>query len=147
MEKKRNKLKSQKRVIKLKRRTNNIGGYRKNKNYIRIKAIKNYRITEEQIKSIKIDLLSPKGLTGGKLSKVHKMYFLMVPNKVLTSKGILMRMGGGKAKVKQKVLYITKGYTCIELVSNITNYNKAIVSKLLKKFTFKYTFFTYEYLI
>lgn len=137
----------QKRVVRLKRRTINIGEYRKNKNYICIIAKKNYRITEEQIKSIKADLINLKGLTNGKLAKLFKIRILMVPNKILTRKGILVRMGGGKAKTKTKVLYITKGFNCIELIPNSSNFNHTVVTKLLDKFISKYTFLTYHYLI
>lgn len=92
---KKNILKAQKRVIKFKRRTINIDEYRRRKEYISIIANKNKRITEEQIKSIKIDILNPKGLLGGKLIKIFKLKILLTPNKILTNKGILVRMGGG----------------------------------------------------
>lgn len=137
----------QKRVVRLKKRTINIGEYRNNKNYICIIAKKNYRVTEEQIKSIKADLINLKGLTNSKLTKFFNIKILMVPNKILTRKGILVRMGGGKAKVKTKVLYITKGTNCIELIPYNSNYNKTVVIKLLNKFISKYTFLTYHYLI
>lgn len=137
----------QKRVVRLKRRTINIGEYRKNKNYICIIAKKNYRITEEQIKSIKADLMNIKGLTNGKLAKLFKIRLLMIPNKILTKKGILVRMGGGKAKIKTKVLYLTTGANCIELIPYTTEFNKTVVIKLLDKFINKYTFLTYNFLL
>lgn len=145
--KRRNILKAQKRVLKLKRRTNNIGEYRKEKNYICLIANRNYRITEEEIKSIKMDILTPKGLTVGKINKIFRIRILMEPNKILTQKGILVRMGGGKAKVKSKVLYLTKGKICIELIPKISVFNKTLVSKLITKFTSKYPYFSYKYLL
>lgn len=136
----------QKRVNKLKRRTINIGEYRKKKELICIIAKKNYRITEEQLKSIKIDLLTPKGLTEGKLTKYLKIKILIQPNKILTNKGILVRMGKGKAKTKTNIFYITKGYPCIVL-NPISSLNINLISKILKNFCKKYTFFSFQFLI
>ena len=138
----------QKRVVKLKKRNINIGGYRNVKDYICIIAKKNHRITEEQLKSIKMDILTPKGLLGGKLIKLFKIKLMMKPNKVLTNKGILVRMGKGKGKVKTNVLYLTTGSICIILKPKIHNsLNPSIISKNLKKFLLKYSFFTYRLLI
>jgi ribosomal protein L16/L10AE len=138
----------QKRVVKLKRRNINIGGYRNMKDYICIIAKKNHRITEEQLKSIKMDTLTPKGLLEGKLIKIFKIKIMMKPNKVLTNKGILVRMGKGKGKVKTNVLYLTTGSVCIILKpkNNIT-LNTSVISKILNKFILKYSFFTYRFLI
>lgn len=136
----------QKRVLKLKKRNINIGEYRQKKEIICIKAKKNYRITEEQIKSIKMDLLTPKGLTEGKLNKFFKIQILIKPNKILTNKGILVRMGKGKGKTKTNVFYLTTGISCIILYS-LKEYNKNLVSKILNKFCKKYTFFSFYYLI
>ena len=141
---KKNILKAQKRVIKFKRRTINIDEYRRRKEYISIIANKNKRITEEQIKSIKIDILNPKGLLGGKLIKIFKLKILLTPNKILTNKGILVRMGGGKAKIKTKVLYITKNSNAIILIPINNNINMVVVNKLLKKFILKYSFFSFK---
>lgn len=137
----------QKRIIRLKRRTININN-RNYKNYIYIYANKNYRITEDIIKSMKNDLLVLKGLTNGKLLKFFLIRILIVPNKLLTSKGILVRMGKGKAKVTSKAIYLTKDCNCIELIPlpNIS-IPKILTSKLLKKFTNKYSFLSYKYLL
>lgn len=138
----------QKRVIKLKRRTLNIGEYRTNKEFICIIARKNHRITEEQLKSIKMDLLTPKGLTGGKLVKFFKIKITMIPNKVLTNKGILVRMGKGKGKVKTSVLYLTRGTVCIELKPKLDmTFNPLVLSKILDLFILKYSFFSYKFLL
>lgn len=137
----------QKRVIKLKRRNINISEYRKYKNTISIIANKNYRITEEQFKSIKIDLLNQKGLTEGKLTKIFKIKILIKLNKILTNKGILVRMGKGKAKIKTKVFYLTKGIPSIILIPNTSFINLNLITKILNKFCKKYTFFSYQFLI
>lgn len=135
----------QKRVTRLKRRTINIGEYRKNKELIIISANKSIRIREEQIKSIKQDLLTPLGVTLGKLTKFYTIKFLMVPNKTYTQKGILVRMGKGKGKLKTKLLYLTPGTSCIYFIPTLTNVSKELTKVLLNKFIQKYTFFTYKY--
>ena len=139
----------QKRVIKLKRRNSNIGLYNSSihpYNFISIFAKKNYRITEEQIKSIKMDLLTPKGLTGGKLLKFFNIYITMKPNKVLTNKGILVRMGGGKSKVKTNVLFLTPGTICI-IAQSKPSLNSPLLEPFLPlflKFIKKYPFFKFK---
>lgn len=138
----------QKRIVKLKRRNSNIGGFRNNKNYICIITKKNHRITEEQLKSIKMDLLTPKGLLEGSLLKQFKIKILMKPNKVLTNKGILVRMGRGKGKIRTFVQYLPLGTKCIILIpkKNII-INTSVISKILNKFIIKYSFFTFTYLL
>lgn len=138
----------QKRVLKLKRRNINIGESRLKKDYIILYANKNHRVTEEQIKTIKTDLTIPKGLIGGKLIKNYKIKITMVPNKILTNKGILVRMGKGKGKIKTYVKYLTVGTICIELISlPLNNISKNIIEKILKKFISKFTFLSYKFLI
>lgn len=144
---------TQKRVLKLKTRYINISGPRINKEHIIIFANKNIRITQEQIKSIKTDLTSIKGLTGGKLKDVT-LKINLIPNKVLTNKGILVRMGKGKGKMKTLAKYLTKGTICIELIPGPVKINKTseqinykVLNKIITKFTKKYTFFSFKYLI
>lgn len=137
----------QKRVKILKERNINISEYRKNKNIITIIANKNFRITEEQLKSIKMDLLTPKGVTEGKLTKYFKIRLLIKLNKILTNKGILVRMGKGKGKVKTNVFYLTQGKPSILLIPNTNILNINLITKILKKFCNKYTFFSYRSLI
>lgn len=154
---KKNILKNQKRVSLLKRRTTNINLIRDKREIITLIANKNHRITEEEIKSIKMDILTPKGITLGKLTKFYNINILMTPNKILTQKGILVRMGGGKAKVKSKVLYLTPGKSCIILKPKFNNLEiknkntkdisrieipKGLVLKILKKFLSKYRYFS-----
>lgn len=135
---------TQKKVRILKRRTINSHIKVPNKNIIKIIAKKAFRITELHIKSIKNDLLSPKGLTLGKLTKFFDIKFFLKPNKTITQKGILVRMGKGKGKIKSTGLFITPGQVCILLIpltSNITNSN--YITKILNKFISKYSFFSY----
>lgn len=137
----------QKRILKLKTRYLNISGPRINKDQIIIFANRNVRITQEQIKSIKTDLTSIKGLSGGKLN-FFNIKFNILPNKVLTNKGILVRMGKGKGKIKTLAKYLTKDTRCIELIPKkniLLNYK--VIYKILTKFTKKYTFFSFKYLI
>lgn len=148
--------KTQKRVQILQKRNKNFGGFRNSKRHILIITKQQYRLSEEQINSIKIDLENPKGLLKGKLTKIFKFKYLISTNKVLTSKGILVRMGKGKGKFKTKIIYLTKGTVCIELipwpVSDISknipygsseNDDLLVVRNILDKFISKYTFFKY----
>lgn len=140
----------QKRVVKLKRKTNNVSGNRKFKEYIILFANKNKRITEEIIKSIKLDLLTPKGVTFGRLVKYFNIKILFKPNKTLTNKGILVRMGRGKGKLKTNALYLTTGTICVLLYPkdiSSTNYNINYILKILRKFTQKYSFLDYKSLL
>lgn len=154
---KRSILKNQKRVTILKRRTTNIGITRDNRNIICLVAKRNHRITEEELKSIKLDISTPIGLTLGKLIKLYHIHILLYPNKILTQKGILVRMGGGKSKIRSKVIYVTPGMKCIILIpkvsknsnSNLEIKNPALegmVIKILKKFLSKYTYLSILYL-
>lgn len=115
--------------------------------HIIIYAKKNYRITEEQIKAINTDLITPKGLTEGKLIKDFKIKITIVPNKVLTKKGILVRMGKGKGKIKTYAKYLTEGTICIELRFKSKKLSLNLVQKILKKFIKKYTFLSYKFII
>lgn len=136
---------TQKKVIILKKRTSNSDIKVPNRNIIKIIAKKAFRITELHIKSIKNDLLSPKGLTLGKLTKFFDIKFFLKPNKTITQKGILVRMGKGKGKIKSTGLFITPDQVCILLIpltSNIENYN--YIKKILNKFISKYSFFSYR---
>ena len=90
-----------------------------------------------------MDLTTPKGLTGGKLNLIgyYLIKFTIIPNKILTTKGILVRMGKGKGKVKTYVKYLTPGTRCIELIPRegvVQNYN--LTNKILKKLISKYSF-------
>lgn len=143
------KLKPQKRVIKLIRRNINLGGYRKSNYTIRLFINKNCRITEEFISSLKTDILTPKGLTQGKLLNLgYKIKLYLSPNKILTTKGILVRMGKGKGKIKTRVLYLTKGTPIVELIplkNKLTN-NKLVI-KIINNLIKKYTLLSYTLLL
>lgn len=119
---------------------------------------RNKKITQEQINTIRQDInniQSPTqiiNLGGGKITKYFEIKIKMKPNKVITNKGILVRMGKGKGKIKTKAIYILKDMVCIELkqkdknnkkirnlIKNINN-NK-IIGDILKKIRKKYTYF------
>lgn len=103
----------------------------------------NKKITQEQINTIKQDINNPK-IFNLKLTKYFNINFKLIPNKVFTSKGILVRMGKGKGKIKTKGIYILKDMVCIELkLKNQKNnlilspiYINNIFNKFLKKYTF-----------
>jgi len=144
--------KRQKRVKNLKKRNDNVREHRKGidfQNYITIFANKKKRITQEEIKSIQTDLLGAKGLTMGKLIKIYNCKITIIPNKVLTNKGILVRMGKGKGKIKTYVKYLTQGTVCIELIQKKGGDKKIspLVISLLKKVIRKYTYLSYKSLI
>lgn len=143
----RNILKNQKRVIKLRNRTINYNGIRNNNYFIIIEAKDTFRITEEQIKSLKLDLNTPKGLTLGKINKIFHILFLFSPNKILTHKGTLVRMGGGKSKVLTKVFYATPYKPLILLYpkNKDSQISKNIISKILNKLVLKYPFLSYKF--
>lgn len=144
---------TQKRVRILKRRSTNIE-VPKTQNIITIFANKAFRLTETQIKSIKNDLLLPKGLTLGRLTKLFKIKFYMEPNKTITQKGILVRMGKGKGKIKSTGLFLTPKQICVILIpltfgsdpEGLTNRNASdnYIFKVLDKFVSKYTFLSYK---
>ena len=106
-------------------------------------ANRNKRLTQEQINAVKQDLKNPKYFNL-KLSKYFDIYFKLTPNKVLTQKGILVRMGKGKGKIRTKAIYLLKNRVYIELklkqvLSNISlsqSYMHILFSKFLRKYTF-----------
>ena len=116
-----------------------------NGNVIGILAKKNKKLTQEQINAIRLDINNQR-LFGIKLSKHFKIMMKMKPNKVLTSKGILVRMGKGKGKIKTKAIYLLKDSVCIELKiprkKKINqNFTPLHVQNLFKKFLKKHTYF------
>jgi ribosomal protein L16/L10AE len=132
-----------KKVRRLKKRNIGLGSINLEPN-IRIFAKKNYRITEEQIKAIKTDLITPKGLTEGKLIKDFIINIIISPNKVLTKKGILVRMGKGKGKINTYARYLTEGTICVEIKFKSNKLSKNIIKKILNKLIKKYTFLSYK---
>ncbi len=108
-------------------------------------AKKNKRLTQEQINTIRQDINNQR-ILNIKLSKYFNIYIKIKPNKVITSKGILVRMGKGKGKIKTKGLYILKDMVCIELKLKNIKHNKMfsksyiniIFNKFLKKHTYLY---------
>lgn len=136
---------------------NNLKNYQDIKNRIKDKNIlrngweigiiakKNKRLTQEQINTIKQDINNPK-FFNLKLTKFFNIYIKLKPNKVITNKGILIRMGKGKGKIKTKAIYLLKDMVCIELklrnMKNNLNLTNTYINNLFSKFLRKYTFFT-----
>lgn len=132
----------QKRVKRLKERSTNPNIVRNNPSSYYLIANKPHRVTEEEIKAMKLDLLTLRGLTKGVLLKFIKIQFCIVPNKVLTNKGILKRMGGGKSSPKTYVLYLVPGKILITLTPHFATLpsTSQILLKTLKLFIRKYPF-------
>ncbi len=82
---------------------------------------KKVRLSIEQFKIIKSDLLAREG---------HPI-FLVSPNKPVTSKGILVRMGKGKGKIVSYCRTIPQGTVCILLSNNVKD-----LASFLKKYPF-----------
>lgn len=129
---------------------NNILNYQKKKEIkkgweIGIIAKRNKKLTQEQINTIKQDLNNPKYFKF-KLTKIFNIKIKLIPNKVFTNKGILIRMGKGKGKIKTKGLFLIKNMVCIELklkeIKNNINFTPSYINLLFSKFLKKYTFFT-----
>lgn len=101
-----------------------------NKNILIIFTKRNKRLTEESIKTLSKDISIFKSFNI--ISK------LPLPNKVITQKGILVRMGKGKGKIKTKVLNITPGQILFELIpiSNSSGVSKTLFFKFFRKYTF-----------
>lgn len=121
---------------------------------IGIVAKRNKKITQEQINTIKQDLHNIKSVGfGGKITKYFEIIIKKKPNKVITSKGILVRMGKGKGKIKTKAIYLLKDIVCIELkqkdinnkkiINLINSKNKEInIKNIFTKFIKKHRYFT-----
>lgn len=129
----------------------------RNKLTIGIITKRNKKITQEQIITIKQDLNNSSTFTswGGKLSKYFDIIIKIKPNKVITNKGILVRMGKGKGKIKTKAIFVLKNKVCMELIQKDINNRKIInlikglklnkeinlINFLFTKFLKKYTYF------
>lgn len=106
-------------------------------------AKKNKKLTQEQINTIKHDINNPR-ILDIKLSKYFNIYLKIRPNKVITNKGILVRMGKGKGKVKTKGIYLLKDMVCLELklkkIKNKKLFTTSYINRIFKKYLKKYTF-------
>jgi len=115
-----------------------------NKNIIgAIYVNRSRKITQELIERLKLDLLITE-TPYGKLSKLFSIQMKIKTNKVVTTKGILVRMGHGKGKIKTRLVYVTKGTVIIE----IKKYDPSttITSNLLTKYFKKYPFLSLKWL-
>lgn len=100
------------------------------------------KLTQPQLDRLKLDLLTM-NTAYGKLSKVFNIDIRIVPNKVVTSKGILVRMGHGKGKIRFKYIYITRGTVIIQLtkISEVP-----IMSSMFENFFKKYPYLDFKWL-
>lgn len=94
-------------------------------------------ITQSLLSRLRLDLLNS-DTPWGKVSKLFMVDIKINLNKVNTSKGILIRMGSGKAKIKHKSIFVTKGTVIIELVktAKIMNNLDLLFFKFLRKYPF-----------
>ncbi len=132
----------QKRVVRLRNR--NINSETILQGGIKIFSVKFKRLTEEDLRSIKIDLMAQFPRSEGNYLIKNKA----IPNKVLTKKGILVRMGKGRGDIKTTCLYVTKGTIIFELIPQKgssmedSKFIAARLSKIMRKhryLSFKYT--------
>ena len=119
-------MRKQKGRLKLKKRVNItyplVGKYN-----LALVVKKTINLTLEQFKIIKLDLTrASQGL--------FKFYFTVKPNKPVTLKGILVRMGKGKGKIKSHRVKLETG--TIAIVVKTTNSNSSYLTSFLKKYPF-----------
>ena len=101
-------------------------------NSIALIANKNINLTIEQLKIIKLDITKT---TIG----LYNILFQVLPNKPITKKGILVRMGKGKGKIDTFSCKIAENTICIILkpkILNIKNIDTTILTSFLKKYPF-----------
>jgi len=96
--------------------------------YVILYVNKNKRITEENIKVLKKEII------------ILNIRLIINPNKLLTKKGILIRMGRGKGKLITKAIYLPKG----SIIAG-GKYNPSILPKL-DKYINKFTYLSYKFL-
>jgi ribosomal protein L16/L10AE len=135
---------TQKRVIKLKRRTTNIGGYREEVKsgayFIRIFANREIRISKNTIELIGQDCVT--------LLSSYKFDILLLlrANKILTRKGVLVRMGGGKSKPFTSVQYLVPNTSVALIKPTPLTKDPTLVIKVLNHFVRKFPFLSYSVL-
>lgn len=109
-----------------------------NKNTIGIISLKHIRATESLIKSLKQDL-NNLCFPQGKISKFFHIFFKLPNfNKILTHKGILVRMGKGKGKIISKYLIISPYQVVffLKFKQSLPNLSPKNFSKFLLKYPF-----------
>ena len=119
-------MRKQKGRLKLKKRVN-ITYPLTGKSNIALYVNKTINLTLEQFKIIKLDLTrASQGL--------FKFNFTVKPNKPVTLKGILVRMGKGKGKIKTYRVRLETG--TIVIVVNTSSNNINFLLSFLKKYPF-----------
>lgn len=106
-------------------------------NTIALYANKNKEMRLEQFKQIKSDLTK---LVNG----LFKIIFTVYPNKTLSKKGILVRMGKGKGKIDHFSHFINTGTICVILVPKTNNLDNKL-PKFIPKIIRKYPFLSVKY--
>ena len=120
------KMRKQKGRLKLKKRVN-ITYPMAGKYSLALFVNKTINLTLEQFKIIKLDLTrASQGL--------FQFYFTVKPNKPVTLKGILVRMGKGKGKIKSYRVRLETGTIVIVIKTSYNNIN--YISSFLKKYPF-----------
>ena len=117
-------MRRQKGRLKLKKRVNITYPLKSN---IALYVNKTVNLTLEQYKIIKLDLT--KASQG-----LFQFYFTVKPNKPVTLKGILVRMGKGKGKIKTYKVRLETGTIVIVVKKNNNSIN--YLSSFLKKYPF-----------
>lgn len=106
---------------------------------IQLIAKRNKRITKEELKVLKTDIMQKNGLLKGQLNKDYKILIIIKATKDVTSKGILGRMGKGKGKVITQEAVVLKGQRIILLKpkrNNTIRKTIPLIRKLLRKYTY-----------
>lgn len=111
--------------IKLQKRVNIVKGQEE----IALITKKRILITEAQYKIMKSDLIKGLQLEGLNIPIIFKFH----PSKPFTSKGILVRMGKGKGKIKYYGTYLPENTICVIIrVKEKPNY----LNNFIKKYSF-----------
>lgn len=111
---------------------------------IQLIAKRKKRITKEELKVLRTDIMQKNGLLKGLLNKDYKIIIIIKATKDVTSKGILGRMGKGKGKVITQEAVVLKGQRIIILKPRRNNEDglKTSSGNLIRKLLRKYTYMT-----
>ena len=101
-------------------------------------------LPKRMVERMKLDLLTI-NTPFGKISKLYSFNINFTSNKVLTSKGILVRMGHGKGKISDRFTYIPRFGVIITIrpkgrtlndIKRYTSIGKLTFYKYFKKYPF-----------